>query len=968
MPNVDYQRHTFLGGEVSPSLYERADMDKFSRWFAKAENIRFRETGGFRNRAGFVKVADTKHNASGDSIKLLSFSFNDEESFLVELGSSYARFFKNGQPIMVNNQVYELQTPILGFESADIKYAQAGDTIFIVHPNYGIYELARLQADGTAWEFKKFNTDVLPMDDENTDEDKTFSLAQYAITAKRCTVTNPVSSVYNSVSFTFNNEVVFTGTGLSIANIVAGVEEAIGDDYVVTLNGEYLEISPADIEVQVPDFSLTFSASGAVPHTVSDFQGQNYADSAGTYAIARATNIDEFYTLTSIYVKGQCAGSVRFEGTKDITAASIDASMRLCNGFGAYDGNAYTGVSVGAKAFWNPRQINYYSQAGANGGHNPYAWITITGTKWEDNTYTYNSSAVSNSDLYYTLSSEFPLLADIAVGESVLIKNQIDAQVINGTYTATTTLGPVKSDGNWRAYSLGNWAGKVQIQYSVDDKQTWVDYYSWTSEDSANYPYNTSTSGTVKSDSIVYFRIVLTISSGSIKFFFTPSSFAMNSYYKLLSKSSDNKSAIVKCVKNNVGTFSNNYHWRNQIFSVKNGWPQTVAFYQNRLFFGKGYIIYGSKTDDFWDFYEPINLQSTDPITMSLLSSKVNTIRNLVTQRSFFTFTGGGEFGIGSEGALTQSDKFLKPFSSNGSAPCLPVLISDVVLFVDKSYNSVRALKYALEADGYEAPDITLNLAYLLRNEKFISTDQIFEEKEALFLSDSGTIWVLKYITDQNILSWSHYKHAMGKITNICAVPNGHKHDLYIIVEYNDRKWIEVMREDEYLDTVEYHTSTTESKIAVTGPKEGDKRLMIQDGVITEVTIDEDGKVPAPADTTKPFKIGASYTSTATLLTPVIQESDYSHSTYNKKRPFKVHFYYLDSYGFKIGVVEDEKMSADFNRVNADMDAETDLTSGKESVLIPSRFEHSSMVSFVQDRPYPMEIADVLVETDFGGK
>ena len=29
MPNFDYQRHSFLGGEISPSLYERADMEKF---------------------------------------------------------------------------------------------------------------------------------------------------------------------------------------------------------------------------------------------------------------------------------------------------------------------------------------------------------------------------------------------------------------------------------------------------------------------------------------------------------------------------------------------------------------------------------------------------------------------------------------------------------------------------------------------------------------------------------------------------------------------------------------------------------------------------------------------------------------------------------------------------------------------------------------------------------------------------
>ena len=103
MPNIDKQYSSFLGGEVSQRLWHRADMDKFGKWFADETNIRFRETGSFCNRGGFAHVANTKNNNPNDTIKILSFSFNDEQSYLVELGSKdgvgYARFFHDGKPL-----------------------------------------------------------------------------------------------------------------------------------------------------------------------------------------------------------------------------------------------------------------------------------------------------------------------------------------------------------------------------------------------------------------------------------------------------------------------------------------------------------------------------------------------------------------------------------------------------------------------------------------------------------------------------------------------------------------------------------------------------------------------------------------------------------------------------------------------------------------------------------------------------
>lgn len=982
MPNSDYQRHSFLGGEVSPSLYERADMEKFGKWFAKAENIRFRETGAFRNRCGFVKVADTKFNQSGQIIKLLSFAFNDEESFLVELGPEYARFYRNGNPILnQDNEPYEIRTEFSLFSEVDIKYAQAGDTIFLVHPDYGIYELARLQSDGSQWEFKKFNADILPMKEENENKDSQLTLANYTGTSQRLSIANTYSDSYENVEFTFDGNVLFTLASASKTEIYEAIQQAVSSSCSASISDNDVIISPLNPVVPVPTASISYECVYYVQDNVSS----NVTGTTLSTSVTVPNTWSYLYTVYTYYKSNIKINDRSYDRTEktfnvNVMANTIPLSLTAARGAGAFSetiGSRYgrihssNGIEIddlSSKTLTYSCKCMEYSPLYPEGTDVTNGTITlrITGRKKQAAAVQNTSSAVSGQLSFYELTSTGNLFYKMSVGECVLVKHSVDEQTLNGNYgTGTHTLGPIKSDGNWRAYNLGNWAGKVQIQYSTDNQNTWVDYYAWSSEDK-DQPYNNSTSGSLIADDLVWFRVVLTVTAGTIRYFFTASSFDVNSYYKVL-YIEDSNHAIVECVKNDIGTFSNIYKWRLPAFSRVEGWPQTVAFYQNRLFFGKDYIVYGSRSNDFWDFYEPIKLQSDDPLTMSLLSQKVNTIRNLVTQRSFFTFTAGGEFGIGSEGALTQNDKYLKPFSANGSAPCLPVLISDKVLFVDKSYNSIRALQYSLEADGYEAPDITLTLRSLLENERIISTELIYEEKEALFLSDTGTIWVLKYITDQNVLSWSHWKHAAGKITNICVVPHGAKHDLYIAVESGQNKWIEKMDSSEYMDTVEYFEATEDERVKVTGLP-GETKFIIQESKYYSVTVDEDGYVEAPADTSTGFKVGSVYTSTATLLAPIVQLSEYHHGNYEVKRPFKVFFYYLNSFGFKVGVEEAEKMEIEWQPIGADIDDEFNLTSGKKSVLIPSRFEESARVSFVQNRPFPMEVVDTLIQTDYGGK
>ena len=179
---ADNQYLSFLGGEVSPRLYNRADLDKYGKWFANAENISFKTQGAFSNRCGFAKVASTKNNIKGEIVKLLTFQYNNQESFLIELGVTngvgYARFFKDGNPIMSGANPYEIESPFVSLTQDDLKYTQSGDIMFITNKTDGIWELRRLNIEGTSWEFKKFGTDILPLEEQNTEKNHTLSIVE----------------------------------------------------------------------------------------------------------------------------------------------------------------------------------------------------------------------------------------------------------------------------------------------------------------------------------------------------------------------------------------------------------------------------------------------------------------------------------------------------------------------------------------------------------------------------------------------------------------------------------------------------------------------------------------------------------------------------------------------------------------------------------------------------------------------
>lgn len=83
----------FRAGELSPRLEGRIDLDKYNEGAQTLQNMLVFPQGGVTRRPGTYFAGAAK---DGGKVRLIHFEYSDEQSYVVELGANYMRFFKDG--------------------------------------------------------------------------------------------------------------------------------------------------------------------------------------------------------------------------------------------------------------------------------------------------------------------------------------------------------------------------------------------------------------------------------------------------------------------------------------------------------------------------------------------------------------------------------------------------------------------------------------------------------------------------------------------------------------------------------------------------------------------------------------------------------------------------------------------------------------------------------------------------------
>lgn len=94
---------SFAGGELTPELYGRPDLLKYTTGFSpNTKNFIVLPHGPAANRPGFEYVIETKDSAK-QSV-LLPFVFSTTQTYILEFGNQYVRFHTNGATVLEADQ------------------------------------------------------------------------------------------------------------------------------------------------------------------------------------------------------------------------------------------------------------------------------------------------------------------------------------------------------------------------------------------------------------------------------------------------------------------------------------------------------------------------------------------------------------------------------------------------------------------------------------------------------------------------------------------------------------------------------------------------------------------------------------------------------------------------------------------------------------------------------------------------
>lgn len=134
--------NSFSSGELSPRLMGRTDSPKYRSGAEVMENFLALAHGGAMRRGGTRFINEVKNSAH--TTRLIPFEFNVTQTYVLEFGDQYIRFYSNGGQIQSGGSAYEISTPYLHSEVDELQFAQNADIMWLVHPNHKPRQLARM--------------------------------------------------------------------------------------------------------------------------------------------------------------------------------------------------------------------------------------------------------------------------------------------------------------------------------------------------------------------------------------------------------------------------------------------------------------------------------------------------------------------------------------------------------------------------------------------------------------------------------------------------------------------------------------------------------------------------------------------------------------------------------------------------------------------------------------------------------
>jgi hypothetical protein len=356
------------------------------------------------------------------------------------------------------------------------------------------------------------------------------------------------------------------------------------------------------------------------------------------------------------------------------------------------------------------------------------------------------------------------------------------------------------------------------------------------------------------------------------------------------------------------------------------GWPETVAFIQQRLVFGGSLkdrqTVWCTRAGDFSHLGQlGATLVDADAITFTLDSGTQNRIVWMQTVKGLHIGTIGNEWVVTGNGqaALTPTGGVLTQNSTNqGSEKIKPLRIGLTTLFVEKHGRVINEFIYDYNYDSYKASDVTILSPHL--------TEEYSIKRWAYQQTPNSVVWVVRsdgallgltYQRQHNVVAW-HRHDTKGEFIDVCSIPGVNREDdLWFVVKRViggvDKYYIEKKAEEfkgpdtkdgRFLDSFMYYEGTPTATIAGLEHLEGEEVYILTNGYVHPPKVVVDGEITLNKPATNVLVGLYYYSEVRPLLDPVPTKEGSSALSRYKILSMQLELY--RSLGFEIGIVNEQ--------------------------------------------------------------
>jgi hypothetical protein len=411
-------------------------------------------------------------------------------------------------------------------------------------------------------------------------------------------------------------------------------------------------------------------------------------------------------------------------------------------------------------------------------------------------------------------------------------------------------------------------------------------------------------------------------------------------------------------------------------------WPGTVAFHQQRLFWGgtpgQPQTIWGSKTNDFENL--TTGSGASDALKFTIADGKVNAIQWMASAKSLLVGTAGAEFSIRASTlgeALTPDNITASPETTVGCAKILPIRVGQSTLFAQRARRKIFEMSYNFESDAQVSPEVSLFARHITRPKIRSLAYQAEPWSIVWGARDDGVLVGCTYMRDQQVIGW--HRHPIGgadaKVRSVAVIPGDGQDELWLLVERTiggaTKRYVEFM---EYEFWAASNTDTKDcffvdsgltysgvATAAITGLAhlEGQTVQVLANGAAHPDVVVSSGSITLNRAVTK-AQVGLKCT--ARLETMSLEAGSANGTAQTKTtRVVEVGVRFWNTLGAKVGY--DETVVGGMEEVlfrdpSMPMDAAPLLFTGDKTVKFPATWDRDgAIVRVVQDQPLPCTIS-----------